>query len=204
MLLCIEVTRITIMRKIKISVFTLILPTLLFNSCHQKTLDENKLIHGFCIDFNWGEGGPNKFAQPGLWAEASPKDHIKWYKDLGVNTIQTFSVSCNGYAWYKNGVVPEQPGLKYDFLTDMVGKQTSLITCLAEWNEQDPKSIAPAAIKAGVGLYGFTKPNENSLLPSIDKYLSLPIDSFKGDDKNIATLARVYNGFSFDFVQEKK
>jgi hypothetical protein len=31
---------------------------------------------------------------------------------MGVNTIQTFIVSCNGYAWYKNGVVPEQPGLK--------------------------------------------------------------------------------------------
>src|SRR5512139_2308763 len=77
-------------------------------------------VKAFCIDFNWGEGGPNGFAKPGLWADASPAEHIKWYKELGVNTIQTFCVSCNGYAWYKNGAIPAQPGLKYDFLRDMV------------------------------------------------------------------------------------
>jgi hypothetical protein len=51
-----------------------------------------------------------------------------WYKYLGCNTIQTFAVSCNGYAWYKNGVVPEQPGLKHDFLTEMVklGRENGL------------------------------------------------------------------------------
>lgn len=81
---------------------------------------EDDLIKAYCIDFNWGEGGPNAFAAPGLWADASPSEHIKWYKDLGVNTVQTFIVSCNGYAWYKNGVVPPQPGLKYDFLPEMV------------------------------------------------------------------------------------
>lgn len=81
---------------------------------------EDDLIKAYCIDFNWGEGGPNAFAAPGLWADASPSEHIKWYKDLGVNAVQTFIVSCNGYAWYKNGVVPPQPGLKYDFLPEMV------------------------------------------------------------------------------------
>jgi hypothetical protein len=81
---------------------------------------EDDLIKAYCIDFNWGEGGPNAFAAPGLWADASPSEHIQWYKDLGVNTVQTFIVSCNGYAWYKNGVVPPQPGLKYDFLPEMV------------------------------------------------------------------------------------
>jgi hypothetical protein len=30
---------------------------------------------------------------------------------------QSFAVSCNGYAWYKNGIVPEQPGLKHNFLS---------------------------------------------------------------------------------------
>ena len=39
---------------------------------------------------------------------------------MGNNVIQTFCVSCNGYAWYKNGVVPEQPGLKHDFLREVV------------------------------------------------------------------------------------
>jgi len=77
-------------------------------------------IKAFCIDFNWGPGGPNGFAQPGLWAHASPAAHVKWYKDLGANVVQTFCVSCNGYAWYKNGVVPEQPGLRTDFLTEVV------------------------------------------------------------------------------------
>jgi hypothetical protein len=77
-------------------------------------------IKAFCIDFNWGEGGPNGFARPGLWADASPEEHVAWYAALGCNVIQTFAVSCNGYAWYKAGLVPPQPGLKHDFLTDTV------------------------------------------------------------------------------------
>ena len=82
-------------------------------------------IKSFCIDFNWHrEEGPrtwfNDFASPGHWADASPEEHVLWYEALGANVIQTFAVSCNGYAWYKNGVVPPQPGLKYDFLTDVV------------------------------------------------------------------------------------
>ncbi|MBM3882672.1 MAG: hypothetical protein FJ387_23610 [Verrucomicrobia bacterium] len=77
-------------------------------------------IRSHCIDFNWGPGGPNPFAKPGLWADADPAKHVAWYKEMGVNVIQTFAVSCNGYAWYKNGKVPEQPGLKHDFLAEMV------------------------------------------------------------------------------------
>ena len=80
----------------------------------------NDPIKAFCIDFNWGEGGPNGFAKPGLWADASPEEHVAWYAGLGCNVIQTFAVSCNGYAWYKGGRVPPQPGLKYDFLADTV------------------------------------------------------------------------------------
>lgn len=79
-----------------------------------------KEIRAYDIDFNWGPGGVNGFAKPGLWADADPAKHIAWYKLMGVNVIQTFCLSCNGYAWYKDGVVPEQPGLKYDFLTEMV------------------------------------------------------------------------------------
>ena len=75
-----------------------------------------KRLRAFCIDFNWAGG---KFALPGHWADASPEEHVRWYQAAGVNTIQTFCLSCNGYAWYKNGFVPSQPGLKYDFLTDM-------------------------------------------------------------------------------------
>ncbi len=82
--------------------------------------DSAEPIKAFCIDFNWGPGGVNAFAGPGLWADASPPEHIAWYQALGANVVQTFAVSCNGYAWYKGGFVPQQPGLKYDFLTTMV------------------------------------------------------------------------------------
>jgi hypothetical protein len=77
-------------------------------------------IKAFCIDFNWGPGGENGFAGPGVWADADPAEHVRWYTGLGANVIQTFVVSCNGYAWYKGGIVPEQPGLKHDFLTEVV------------------------------------------------------------------------------------
>jgi len=312
---------------------------------------------------------------------ASPKEHVQWYKDLGVNTIQTFCVSCNGYAWYKNGIVPEQPGLTHDFLPEMVrlghkegmkvmgyfcigsntrwgienpelsygysdqchipytkaylkyldeairdavgktgidgfmidwlwqpertatngkwlesekqlykelmgeafpgekelpeekyneysrkaidncwktiytaakqtnpdcviwlschttdhphvvnsemfkqvdwlmneggdiervdgiknqvGSHTKLLTCLAQWNNQDALEIVPLAVKNNIGLYGFTKPGENSMLPPINKYLSLSVDSLDGDEKNIAALARIFNGYSMSYKKTK-
>ena len=329
-------------------------------------------IQAYCIDFNWGEGGPNGFARPGLWAEADPAAHVAWYQSLGANVMQTFCVSCNGYAWYKHGVVPEQPGLKHDFLTEavrrghqqglrvmgyfcigantrwaqehaefsygtpssphipytnkyltyltaaiqdavqktgidgfmidwvwqpdrsathgkwldcekdlyaelmgsvfpgknnltpqqkltysrkaiercwiaihkaakevnpdciiwlscgnptqpyvvnsrmfkevdwlmneagdmerikaiepMIGEHTRLLTCLANWNKQDPALIIPAALKAGIGLFGFSRPGPDSLLPPVETYLAQPVDKLQGDAKNIAFLARAYHG----------
>ena len=67
-------------------------------------------IRAFCIDFNWGPGGPNGFAPPGLWADADPQQHFAWYAGLGANVIQTFAVSCNGYAWYQGGKGPAATG----------------------------------------------------------------------------------------------
>lgn len=341
--------------------------------------DNSENIRSYSLDFNWGEGGPNAFAAPGLWSDADPSDHIRWYKELGVNTIQSFIVSCNGYAWYKNGVVPEQPGLKHDFLPElvnlghkegmkvmgylcigsntrwgmenpeysygypndrhipftmkykqyldalirdaiqktgvdgfmidwfyqpnrsshegqwldsekelyaqlmgqpfpgedvlseedydtysrkaiedcwniirnaakesdpdviiwltafdithphymaskmfqevdwlmneegdirkidsirnMIGENTKLITCLAKWNEKDPKTVVPEAIQAEIGIYGFTKPDPNSIKPYMDYYFKAPIDSFEADDKIIATFARVFNGKPLDYVK---
>jgi hypothetical protein len=366
----------------KLPVLTLLFFVLLLTVCYKKEPYLIEPIKAFDIDFNWGAGGPNAFARPGLWASASPADHVKWYKELGVNTIQTFCVSCNGYAWYKNGAVPEQPGLKYDFLREvtrlghkegisvmgyfcigantrwgmehpdlsygfpndchipftsqylnyldivirdavtktgidgfmidwiwqptrestggkwldcekelfkelmgnpfpgesvltdsvyieysrraidncwrvihkaaketnpeciiwlscnnpthphvvnskmfkevdwlmneggdlerveqikgMIGKNARLITCLANWNKQDAKLIVPDAIRTGVGLYGFTKPGDDSLLPSPVNYLTSPVESFTGDERNIAVLVRAYHGWSLDFVQDKK
>jgi hypothetical protein len=89
---------------------------IMFFACNKKT--ENRLVKAYCIDFNWGEGGAHGFARPGLWAEADPKEHLKWFTSMGCNTILSFAVSCNCYAWYKNGIIPEQPGLKHDFLTE--------------------------------------------------------------------------------------
>jgi uncharacterized lipoprotein YddW (UPF0748 family) len=364
--------------------FIILLAFILFAGCKQQKPIVNNVdeIKAYNLDFNWGDGGPNAFAAPGLWADASPEEHIKWYKDMGVNTIQTFIVSCNGYAWYKNGVVPEQPGLKYDFLKEMVrlghnedikvmgylcigsnvrwgmenpeysygipadrhipftqkylsyldtlirdavaktgidgfmidwfyqpnrssnngkwldsekirfeelmnkpfpgeenlseleyneysrkaieacwnvihtaaketnpncilwltcfdithphivnskmfqeidwlmneegdinkidsiksmvGKNTRLITCLASWNKKDAKTVVADAVKTGVGLYGFVKPDSTSLLPPIAHYLSHSIDSFTGDNRNIATLARVYNNLPLDYVKTEE
>lgn len=87
---------------------------------NRKQLFVDEQIKAFDIDFNWGEGGAHGFAKSGLWADADLKEHVKWYEDLGCNVIQTFGVSCNGYAWYKNGIIPEQPGLKHDFLTETI------------------------------------------------------------------------------------
>lgn len=78
-------------------------------------------IKAFCVDYNWlTRDGVTKFAPPGHWATTAPDAFVRWHEEIGVNTIQTFVVSCNGYAWYKNGIVPPQPGLQYDFLTDVV------------------------------------------------------------------------------------
>ncbi len=73
-------------------------------------------IKAFCVDFNWG---PKGFAPPGMFAQASPEEHLRWYRELGVNTIQTFCVSCCGYSWFRGDVAPVQPGMKGDFLKEI-------------------------------------------------------------------------------------
>jgi len=337
-------------------------------------------IKAYCLDFNWG--ARRQFARPGSWRDADPAQHVAWYKAMGVNVIQTFCVSCNGYAWYKNGFVPEQPGLKHDFLPEvvklghkegmlvmgyfciaantkwgtdhpdlsygtpstyhipytdeyleylsasigdavrktgidgfmidwlwqprrqstkgkwiecekrlykrlmgeefpgedaltkeqdlaysrkaidrcwkairkaakdansncivwvtsnqmnhphvvesdmyreadwlmnecgdmkridavrsMVGKHTRLITCLAQWNNRDATQVVPEALKAGIGLYGFAKPRKMSGLVPLEGILSRPVSELKGDDRNIAVLARAYHGVSIDAARNDK
>lgn len=104
-------------------------------------------IKSYCIDFNWDLGRRAGFAPPGKWADADPKTHVQWYKDIGANVIQTFAVSCNGYAWYKSDVIPEQPGLKHDFLTEVVklghaeGMKVMGYFCIAansRWGKENP------------------------------------------------------------------
>ena len=82
----------------------------------------------------------------------------------------------------------------------MVGNETKMVTCLANWNRQDPAEIVPAAIKNNVGLYGFAKPVNGWQMPPVDFYLSQPVDSLKGDSRNIAVLVRAYKNLPLDFV----
>lgn len=359
-----------------------ILSVLLMGCKNSAKNTKEESIRAFNIDYNWGPGGAHGFAAPGLWADANPDTLMKWYEDLGCNVVHSFGVSCNGYAWYKNGIVPEQPGLKYDFLTEMVkighkkqmkvfgyfcvgannkweedhpdlcyrmngqqipfttqyidylcssfedaikktdmdgimldwfynpgggrdplpplrwipceqvmfqelmdqpfpgkdkitpeieldfrrkaldrawkkirditkktkqdciiwltayevnskeyagsailkevdwlmneagditrtaamkelvGSNTKLITCLANWNKQNPAEVVPAAIKEKVGLYGFTKPVTGPMMPMVDYYLSKSVDSLNGDERNIAVLARVYNNLKLDYIKK--
>lgn len=85
-------------------------------SCHGKNQVKNERIKAFSIDFNWVK---DRFAPPGTFSGADPATHVKWYKELGVNTIQTFCVNCCGYAWFRSDVVPVQPGMKGDFLKEI-------------------------------------------------------------------------------------
>lgn len=109
------------------TVFVLAITLILFTGCNnQKQVESFEQIKAFCLDVNWRAASDtsterlNNFAPPGAWADLDPAEHVQWCKDMGVNVIQTFAVSCNGYAWYKGGSIPEQPGLEHDFLTDMV------------------------------------------------------------------------------------
>ena len=86
-------------------------------------------------------------------------------------------------------------------IRDIVGDHTRLLTCLALWNKQDPAEIIPQALKANVGIYGFTVPRVHSLLPPVSYFLSKQIDEFEGDYRNIAYLARIYNNLPLDYVK---
>jgi Hypothetical glycosyl hydrolase 6 len=349
-----------------------------FNALFAAAPGDTKEIKSYCLDFNWAGKG---FAAPGTWVEADPAAHVAWYKAMGANVIQTFCVSTNGHAWYKNGFVPEQPNLKHDFLPEivklghkegmlvfgyfcisanpvwanahpdqsygaptsyhipytddylaylsssvsdavrktgidgfmidwlwmpnrrstggkwldseknlykqlmgepfpgeeqltkgqnlaysrkaidrcwkaihkaakdanpdciiwltsnninhphvinsdmykeadwlmnesgdkrgidavkkMVGPKTRLITCLARWNGQDATKVVPEALAAGIGLYGFTAPRNDGGTVPLDEILSRPVSELKGDDRNIAVLARAFHGASIDSVRNK-
>ena len=84
----------------------------------------------------------------------------------------------------------------------MIGKQTKSITCLANWNNQDPLIVIPAAIKSGVAVYGFTKPTAGPYMPPVDEYLKKPVTSFTGDDKNLAALVRSFKGLPMTYVKQ--
>ncbi len=108
----------------------------------------NARIKAFCIDFNWGPGGPNDFAGPGVFASASAKQHFRWYREMAVNTIQTFCVSCIGYSWYRGSVAPVMPGMQGDFLKEIThlahgaGMRSTGYFCVGAntwWGQHQPR-----------------------------------------------------------------
>lgn len=76
-------------------------------------------IRAFCIDFNWDR--LKQFASPGLYSAADPQGHLDWYKTLGVNTVQSFFVTHNGYSWYSSDIAPRTPGLGSRFFERLAG-----------------------------------------------------------------------------------
>ena len=92
------------------------------------------------------------------------------------------------------------PHVKHEAVKTMVGDHTRLITCLARWNRADATKVVPQALKAGVGLYGFTKPRTAGGLVPLEPILSRPVTELRGDDRNIAVLARAYHGAPVDAV----
>jgi hypothetical protein len=85
----------------------------------------------------------------------------------------------------------------------MIGKHTRLITCLANWNRQEPTAIVPAALQRGIGLYGFTKPQADSLVP-LESCLTKPVRQLSGDARNLGALSRAYHGVPLDSVRDEK
>ncbi|MCX6872639.1 MAG: hypothetical protein NTW21_02365 [Verrucomicrobia bacterium] len=169
-----------------------------------------KDIKAYCLDFNWAATNRKRkpFAAPGTWAGADPAQHVAWYKAMGANVIQTFGVSTNGYAcMYKEAdwLMNESGDKKsIDAVKAMIGPHTRLITCLARWNGQDATKVVPEALAAGIGLYGFTVPRNDGGLVPLDEILSRPVGELKGDDRNIAVLARAFHGASIDSVRNDK
>jgi hypothetical protein len=93
---------------------------------------------------------------------------------------------------------------RVEAVKSMVGKHTRLITCLARWNGQDATKVVPEALAAGVGLYGFTVPRNNAGLVPLGGILSRPVGELKGDDRNIAVLARAFHGVSIEAVGNER
>jgi hypothetical protein len=80
-----------------------------------------KQIKMFDIDLNWlTRHGRNLFAPSVHWANESPTAYVGWYESLGANVIHLNTVSQNGYAGYKHGFAPAQPGLKDDLFPEVV------------------------------------------------------------------------------------
>lgn len=82
-------------------------------------------------------------------------------------------------------------------IAPMLGPQTRQLLCTVGWGDRhDARKICDgvAEDEYRFGIYGFAKPNPDSLPLPIETYLGEPVDSFTGNDRNIAVLAHFFNG----------
>jgi hypothetical protein len=151
-----------------------------------------EIIKSYCLDFNWA--GRDGFAPPGTWKDADPKAQVAWHKTMGSNVILSFCVSHNGYAWYRNDVTPEQPGLKHDFLREVVklGHKEGMlvmgyfsIAANKRWGEENPE-------------LSYGSPSTYHL-PYTDEYLAY-LSKAIGDGVRTTGI----NGFMVDWIWQPK
>ncbi len=126
-----------------------------------------------------------------MYAQASAREHFRWYRDLGVNTIQTFCVSCCGYAWYRSRVPPVMLGMKGDFLREITslghdaGMRVLGYFCIGAnsyWGETHP------ALSHGV-------PGNTWHIPFTNAYLDYLARSIEDVLKNVSV-----DGFMVDWL----
>jgi hypothetical protein len=83
----------------------------------------------------------------------------------------------------------------------MKGTHTRLVQCVVGWGDaHDARRILLAEAGRSLGIYGFAKPGPSSLPLPVAEYRSRSIASFQGNDRNIAVLARAFNGASLEIV----
>jgi hypothetical protein len=79
-------------------------------------------------------------------------------------------------------------------LTGSFSPHARLLQCMVGWGDRhNPKKILASDRAASIDIYGFAAPLPNSLPLPVSEYLSRPIDSFTGNDRNIAVFARYFN-----------
>jgi len=84
----------------------------------------------------------------------------------------------------------------------MTGPHTQLVTCLVGWGDvHNARAVLSDPRSAGLAIYGFVKPQADSLPLPIGEYLGKRIDDFQGNDRNLATFVRFFNGLPFDTVK---
>ena len=82
-----------------------------------------------------------------------------------------------------------------------LGPQTQQLLCVVGWGEgHNARKILADPSNAGYGIYGFMAPGPDSLPLPIARCLAQPSDRFRGNERNVAVLARFFTGRPFDYV----